>query len=101
MENEASISEATGKVSSHTPVVGSPEESDGVIVPEKLANNGIRSLRSQWRKEPPTERKSTTAARFRSQNRINLSNGSRWLRRRHTKGMASDEYPCRLRQHSK
>jgi hypothetical protein len=37
---EASISEATGKVNSHAPVVGSPEESDGVIVPEKLANNG-------------------------------------------------------------
>ncbi len=37
---EASISEATGKVSSHTPVVSSPEESDGVIVPEKSANKG-------------------------------------------------------------
>ena len=27
-------------MSSRTPVVGSPEESDGIIVPEKLTNKG-------------------------------------------------------------
>ncbi len=69
MDSEATMPEATGKVNSRNPVVGSPEESDGVIGPEKLANNGIVSLRSQWRKEPPAERKSTTAASFRTQNR--------------------------------
>ncbi len=94
MEIEASISEATGKVESHTPVVGSPEESDGVIVPGKLANNGIVSPRSQWREAPPAERKSTSAARFRSQSRSSLSNGNRWLRRRHTKGWLQTNIPA-------
>ncbi len=38
---EAATSVATGKVSSHTPVVSSSEESDGNIVPGKLVNNGV------------------------------------------------------------
>ena len=38
---EATTSGATGKVSSHTPVVVSPEESDGNKVPEKSVNNGV------------------------------------------------------------
>ena len=38
---EAVTSDATGKVSSHTPVVVSPEESDGNKVPEKSVNNGV------------------------------------------------------------
>ena len=37
---EASMAEATGKVNSRDPVASSPEESDGVIVPEKSANKG-------------------------------------------------------------
>ena len=80
---EASIPEATGKVNSHTPVVSSPEESDGVIVPEKWANNGTTIPAESMEGRTPTERKATTSARFRSQNRIDLSIGSRCLRRKH------------------
>jgi len=41
---EAATTEATGKASSHTPVVVSPVESVGNIVPGKLANNGTLVL---------------------------------------------------------
>jgi hypothetical protein len=40
MVHEAALAEATGKVNSHNPVVGSPEESDGNVVPGKSANKG-------------------------------------------------------------
>ena len=89
---EASISETTGTVSSHTPAVSSPEESDGVIVPGKLANKGMLILAEPMEERPPTERKATTAARLRSQNRLVLSIGSRWLR------MAALENPSRTHQ---
>jgi hypothetical protein len=84
MELEASITETVEKVNSRTPVVSSSEESDGVIVPEKLANKGTAVPAESMEERTPAERKSTTAARFRSQNRSGLSNGSRWLRRKHT-----------------
>ena len=101
MEIEASISEATGKANRIRLWSVSPEESDGVVVPKKSVNNGRASPAEPMEERTSTERKSTTAARLRAQNRLVLSNGSRWLRRRHTKGMASDEDPCRLRQHSR
>jgi len=91
---EASISEATGKVNSHAPVVGSTEESDGVIVPEKLANNGSIFPAEPMEECPPTKRKPTSAARFRTQSRINLSNGRRWLRRGHERGWLQTEIPA-------
>ena len=40
MEHEAAMAEATGKVNSRHPAAGSPEESDGNVVPEKSANKG-------------------------------------------------------------
>ena len=40
MVHEARMAEATGKVNSRNPVVSSPEESDGNIVPEKSVNKG-------------------------------------------------------------
>lgn len=80
---EAPKAGATGKANSRNPVATSPEESDGVIVPGKLANKGMAIPAEPMEERPPTERKSTTAARLRSQNRLVLSIGSRWLRRRH------------------
>ena len=79
---KATVAEITGKVSSRNPVIGSPEESDGVIVPEKSANNGTAFPAESMEGRTPAERKSTTAARLRTQSRSNLSNGNRWLRRR-------------------
>ncbi len=55
---EAATSEATGKVSSHTPVVISPEESDGNIVPGKLENNGTVVPAELMEGRTPTKRNS-------------------------------------------
>ena len=54
---EAAMTEATGKVNSRTPVVGSPEESDGVIVPEKSANKGATVPAESMEERMPTKRK--------------------------------------------
>ena len=91
---EASISEATGKVNSHTPVVGSPEESDGVIVPGKLANNGRIFPAEPMEERPPAERKSTSVAGLRTQSRLDLSNGKCWLRRKHKRGWLQANIPA-------
>ena len=79
---KATVAEIAGKVNSRNPVIGSPEESDGVIVPEKSANNGTAFPAESMEGRTPAERKSTIAARLRTQSRSNLSNGNRWLRRR-------------------
>ena len=91
---KATVAEITGKVSSRNPVIGSPEESDGVVVPEKSANNGTVFPAESMEGRTPAERKSTTAARLRTQSRSNLSNGSRWLRRRHTRGWLQTIIPA-------
>ena len=72
MEFEESITEATGKASRRTPVVNSDEESDSVIVPEKLANKGSTISAELMEERTLAERKSTTVTRPRSQNRRGL-----------------------------
>ena len=46
LEIEATISEAAGKANRIRLLSVSPEESDGVVVPEKSANKGLIALRS-------------------------------------------------------
>ena len=73
MESEAFISEATGKANRHTPVVSSTEESDGVIVPEKLANKGMAVPAESMEGSPPTKRNSGQDAAHRTQKRESAS----------------------------
>ncbi len=56
------MTEATGKVSSHNPVAGSLEESDGNVVPEKSANKGCTSPAESMEGRAPTERNSEQKA---------------------------------------
>jgi hypothetical protein len=77
MVHEAAIAVAVGKVNSRNPTARSPEESDGNVVPEKLANKGSTSPAESMEGRAPTERKSATAARLRSLNRLVLLIGSR------------------------
>ncbi len=74
---EAATSEATGKVSSHTPVVISPEESDGNIVPGKLANNGTIVSAESMEGRMPTKRnpKQETANRIQSRDFASIGLG--------------------------
>jgi RNA-directed DNA polymerase len=75
MGSEASITEATGKVSSRNPVAGSSEESDGNVVPEKLANKGTAVPAESMEGRAPTERNSDQKAAHRTQKRESASNG--------------------------
>ncbi len=72
MEFEVPITEATGKANRRNPVVSSVEESDSVIVPEKLANKGSTISAELMEERTLTERKSTTVTRSRSPNRKGL-----------------------------
>ncbi len=72
---EAATSEATGKVSSHTPVVNFPEESDGNIVPGKSVNNGVVVSAESMEGRTPAKRNSVQEAANRIQSRIIASNG--------------------------
>jgi RNA-directed DNA polymerase len=82
MEIEASMSEATGKVNSHTPVVGSPEESDGVIVPKKSANKRMAIPAESMEVSTPTKRNPEKEAAYRTQKRESASNGLDRVRQR-------------------
>ncbi len=55
---EVATSEATGKVSNHKPVVNSPEESGGNIVPGKSTNNGSVVPAESMEGRTPTKRNS-------------------------------------------
>lgn len=79
---EASISEATGKVNSHAPVVGSTEESDGVIVPKKSANKGMAIPAESMEESTPTKRNPEKEAAHRTQKRESASNGLDRVRQR-------------------
>ena len=82
MEIEASTTEATGTVDSHTPVVGSPEESDGVIVPGKLANKGMAIPAEPMEVSTLTKRNLEKEAAHRTQKRESASNGLDRVRQR-------------------
>jgi RNA-directed DNA polymerase len=82
MEVEATMPEATGTVNSHKPVVSSPEESDGVIVPEKLANKGVTAPAEQVEGRTPTKRNSGQEAAHRTQKRERASNQLARVRQR-------------------
>ena len=79
---EAATSEATGKVSSHTPVVVSPEESDGNKVPGKSVNNGVAVPAESMEGRTPAKRNSEQEAASRMQSRIFASNGLNRVRQR-------------------
>ena len=72
---EAAMTEATGKVNSRNPVVGSPEESDGNKVPEKSANKGAVVPAELMEGRAPAKRNSEQKAAHRAQNRASASNG--------------------------
>src|SRR5690625_1023779 len=72
---ETSYAGAAGKVSSHNPVVSSPEESDGNIVPEKSANKGTAFPAESMEGRTPAERKTDRNAENRVQNRVFASPG--------------------------
>jgi len=69
MISEENISEATGKGETRNPVAGSPEESDGNIVPEKSANNGVTTSAESVEGREPPERNSKQETARRAQSR--------------------------------
>ena len=73
--DEAARAGAAGKVSSCNPAVGSPEESDGNMVPKKLANKGTAVPAESMEGRTPTERNSGQKAANRVQNRVFASPG--------------------------
>ena len=79
---KAAMTETTGKVSSHNPVVNSPEESDGNIVPEKPANKGETTPADLVEGRTPTERNLGKEAAHRAQSRASASNGLTRVRQR-------------------
>ncbi len=79
---EAASAETTGKVSSRTPVVGSPEESDGNIVPEKSTNKGTAVPAESMEGRTPTKRNSDHEAASRMQSRKVASSGLDRVRQR-------------------
>ena len=79
---KATVAEITGKVSSRNPVVCSPEESDGNIVPEKSANNGKAFPAESMEGRTPAERNSVHEAAHRTQRRASASNGLDRVRQR-------------------
>ena len=79
---EAATAGATGKVSSRNPVVTSPEESDGNVVPEKLANKGVATPAESIEGRAPTERNPGQGAAHRAQSRASASNGLDRVRQR-------------------
>jgi len=82
MELEASIAEVAEKVSSRTPVVSSSEESDGVIVPEKLANKGTAVPAESMEESTPTKRNPEQKTARRIQKRASASIRLNWVRQK-------------------
>ncbi len=82
MESEAPNADATGKVNSCNPVVSSPEESDGNIVPEKSANKGVATPAESMEGRAPTERNSEHEAAIRMQRQKVALNGLGRVRQR-------------------
>lgn len=80
--SEATMAEATGKVSSRNPGVHSPEESDGNMVPEKSANKGEAPPAESMEGKTPAERNSGQEAACRTQNRESASIGLARVRQR-------------------
>lgn len=79
---KAAMTEATGKVNSHTPVVRSPEESDGNIVPAKSVNKGAAVPAESMEGRTPTERNSGQEAAHRTPSRVSASIGLDRVRQR-------------------
>ena len=79
---EASMTEAIGKVSSRTPVVVSPEESGGNIVPEKSVNNETAVSAESMKGRAPTKRNLEQEAASRMQSRNFASSGLNRVRQR-------------------
>jgi len=70
------------RVNSHNPVAGSPEESDGNVVPEKLANKGTAVPAESMEGRTPAERNSGHEAAYRTQKRESASIGLTRVRQR-------------------
>jgi RNA-directed DNA polymerase len=80
---ERAGTETTGKAQSRTPGVGSPEESDGNIVPEKSANKGLwLSPAESMEGREPKKRNAGQEAVSRMQSRGLASNGLERVRQR-------------------
>ncbi len=79
---KATATEIAGKVNSHNLAVGSPEESDGNIRPEKSANNGTAFLAESMEGRTPAERNSVQEAAPRTQRRTSASIGLDRVRQR-------------------
>lgn len=88
---EAPSAEAAGKVIDQRPVAGSPEKSDGNIVPEKLANNGEESPAEPMEGRTPTERNPGEEAVGRTQGREPALIGLARVRQR-----AEADFACRF-----
>lgn len=82
MEIKATISETTEKANCRTAVVSSPEESDGVIVPEKQANKGTVISAEPVEGSTSAKRNPSHEAAHRTQSRDGASNGLERVRQR-------------------
>jgi len=81
--------DAAGKGNSRTPVVRSPEESDGNIVPENSANKEVATSAESVEGREPPERNSKQEAASRTQSREGASNGLLGVRQRAEKDKAA------------
>ena len=79
---ETAMTEAMGKVNNRIPMAGSPEESDGNIVPEKSANKGMAISAELTEGRTPRKRNSGRNAANRIQSRVFASNGLARVRQR-------------------
>ena len=82
METEPFGPEIAGKGRPRTPAVGSPEKSDGNIVPEKPANKGVATPAEPVEGRTPPERNSKQEAANRAQSREDASIGLLRVRQR-------------------
>ena len=74
--------ECKGKANRRTPLDRAPEESDGVIVPKKLANSGKQRPKEPMEGRTPTKRNPQENATNRVQDRGFVSNGLERVRQR-------------------
>ena len=74
--------EATGKAKSRNPEVRATKESDGNIVPKKLANNGAQPPAESMEGRTPTERNSQQKATHQAQDWDSVSNRLERVRQR-------------------
>ena len=89
--NEASLTGASRKVNGHNLDVGSPEESDGVIVPVKSANKGTVVPAESMEGRTPTKRNPVQEAVNRRQSGDHASIGLDRVRQR-----AETDKSCRF-----